>query len=59
MTMSLMLGLDWGLGMWMLTLAEPSNLDLHKTKRIQKDIDFELDVKLLLDSWVGSTSRRN
>ena len=40
-------------------LAEPSNHDWDMTEGIFEDIDFDLDVKLLLDSWVGSASMRN
>jgi hypothetical protein len=40
-------------------LAESSNHDWDRTKGILEDIDFDLDVKFLLDSWVGSASMRN
>ena len=48
-----------GLGEQMLTLAEPSDHDWDTTEGILEDIDFDLDVKLLLDSWVGFASMRN
>ena len=48
-----------GLGEQMLTLVEPSDHDWDRTEGILKDIDFDLDVKLLLDSWVSSASMRN
>jgi hypothetical protein len=48
-----------GFGEQMLTLAEPSDHDWNTTEGILKDIDFDLDVKFLLDLWVGSTSMRN
>jgi hypothetical protein len=57
MTMSMMLGLEWGLDK-MLTLAEPSVHDFDMSKEILKDIDFE-HVELLFDLWVGSVSKRN
>ena len=43
----------------MLTLAELSDHDWDTTEGILEDIDFDLDVKLLLDSWVGFASMRN
>jgi hypothetical protein len=57
MTMSMALGLEWGLDK-MMTLAEPSVHDFDMSKEILKDIDFE-HVELLLDLWVGSASKRN
>jgi hypothetical protein len=42
----------------MMTLAEPSVHDFEMSEEILKDIDFE-HVELLLDLWVGSTSKRN
>jgi hypothetical protein len=54
--MSTMLGLEWGLGNWM--LAEPSDLDFDMLVGILKGIDCE-PVVLLLNSWVGSASKRN
>jgi hypothetical protein len=50
------LGLEWGLDMMMMTLAEPS---IHDKKKIQEDTDLE-GVELLLDLWwVDSASKRN
>jgi hypothetical protein len=46
-----------GLGNW--TLAEPSGHDFDMVEEILKDIDFECDLKLLLDSLVGSAFKRN
>jgi hypothetical protein len=43
----------------MLMLAKPSDHDWDMMEGILEDIDFDLNVKLLLDSWVGSTSMRN
>jgi hypothetical protein len=56
MTVSMMLGLEWGLGNLKLTLAEPSDHDWNTTEGILEDIDFDFDVKFLLDLWVGSAS---
>ena len=47
------------LGEQMLMPAELSDLDWNTTEGIQEDIDFDCDVKFLLDSWVGSASMRN
>jgi hypothetical protein len=55
MTMSMTLGL----GNLKLTLAELSNHDWNTTEGILEDIDFDFDLKFLLDSWVGSASMRN
>jgi hypothetical protein len=53
------LGLEWGLGKMMMTLAEPSVHDFDKKKKILGDNDLE-DVELLLDLWwVDSASKRN
>jgi hypothetical protein len=58
MTVSMMLGLEWGLDK-MMTLAEPSIHDFDKNEKILEDSDFE-HVELLLDLWwVDSTSKRN
>jgi hypothetical protein len=57
MIVSMTLGLEWGLDN-MMTLAKPSVHDFDMLEEILKDIDFE-HVELLLDLWVGSTSRRN
>jgi hypothetical protein len=58
MTVSMMLGLEWGLDK-MMTLAEPSVHDFDKKEKILEDIDFK-HVELLLDLWwVDSTSKRN
>jgi hypothetical protein len=57
MTVSMMLGLEWGLGNLKLMLAKPSDHDWNTIEGILEDIDF--DVKFLLDSWVGSASMRN
>ena len=51
-------GLEWGLDK-MMTLAEPSDHDFDMMEGILEDIDFDYDLKLLLDSLVGSTSKRN
>jgi hypothetical protein len=59
MTVSMTLGLEWGLGNLNLTLAELSDHEWNMTEGILKDIDFDFDVKFLLDSWVGSASMRN
>jgi hypothetical protein len=39
-----------GLGEQMLTLAKSSDHDWNTTEGILEDIDFDLDVKFLLDS---------
>ena len=57
MTVSMMLGLEWGPDM-MTTLAKPSDHDWGMMEGILEDIDFE-HVELLLDLWVGSASKRN
>ena len=59
MTVSTTLGLEWGLGNLKLTLAKPSDHDWDTLEGILEDNDFDLDVKLLLDSWLASTSMRN
>ena len=59
MTMRSTLGLEWGLGKQMLTLAEPSDHDWEPLEGILKGIDCEHDVKLLLDSLIGSNSKKN
>ena len=56
MTVPTMMGLEWGLGNWM--LAEPSNHDFDMLEGILKDIDFE-PMELLLDLWVGFAFMRN
>jgi hypothetical protein len=57
MIVSMTLGLEWGLDKIM-TLAEPSVHDFDMLEEILKDIDFE-HMELLIDLWVGSTSKRN
>jgi hypothetical protein len=57
MTVSMTLGLEWGLDKMMM-LANPSIHDFDMKEEILKDIDFE-HVELLLDWWVGSASKRN
>jgi hypothetical protein len=57
MTVSMTLGLEWGLDKMMM-LAKPSVHDFDKLEEIPKDIDFE-HKELLLGLWVGSASRRN
>ena len=57
MTMSMTLGLEWGLDK-MMTLAELSVHDFDMLEESLEDIDFEY-VELLLDLWVDSTSKRN
>jgi hypothetical protein len=57
MTVSMTLGLEWGLDK-MMTLAEPSVHDFDMKEEILNDIDFE-HVELLLDSWASFASRRN
>jgi hypothetical protein len=57
MIVSMTLGLEWGLDKIM-TLAEPSVHDFDTLEEILKDIDFE-HMELLIDLWVGSTSKRN
>jgi hypothetical protein len=52
-----MLGLEWRLDK-MMTLAELSVHDFDMSEEILKDIDF-VPVELLLDSLVGSASKRN
>jgi hypothetical protein len=52
-----MLELKWGLDK-MITPVEPSVHDFDMSEEILKDIDFE-PVELLLDSLVGSASKRN
>jgi hypothetical protein len=59
MTVSMTLGLEWGLDNLKLTLIELSDHDWNTTEGILEDIDFDFDVKFLLDSLVGSTSMRN
>jgi hypothetical protein len=56
MTMSMMLGLEWGLGNLKLTLAEPSDHDFDMSEGIMKGIDCEIDVKLLPDLLIDSAS---
>jgi hypothetical protein len=54
-TVLMRLGLEWGLDMMMMTLAEPSVLDFGKEKKILGD-----NVVLPLDLWwVDSASKRN
>ena len=48
-----------GLGNLKLTLAEPSNHDFDMLEGILKGIDCEIDVMVLPDPWVGSSSMRN
>jgi hypothetical protein len=57
MIVSMTLGLEWGLDKIM-TLVEPSVHDFNMSEEILKDIDFE-HMELLIDLWVGSTSKRN
>jgi predicted Zn-dependent protease with MMP-like domain len=57
MTMSMTLGLEWGLDK-MMTLVEPSVHDFDMSEEILKDIEFE-HMELLLGLWVGSASKRN
>jgi hypothetical protein len=57
MTVSMMLGLEWGPNK-MMTLVEPSVHDFDMSEEIPKDIDFE-HVELFLDLWVDSASKRN
>jgi hypothetical protein len=57
MTVSMMLGLEWGPSK-MMTLVESSVHDFDMSEEIPKDIDFE-HVELLLDLWVDSASKRN
>jgi hypothetical protein len=58
MTISMTLGLEWGLDK-MMTLAELSVHDFDKKEKILEDIDFE-HVELLLDLWwVDSAFKRN
>ena len=40
-------------------LAELNSLDWNTIDGILEDIDFDCDVKFLLDLWVGSASMRN
>jgi predicted Zn-dependent protease with MMP-like domain len=57
MTMSMTLGLEWGLDK-MMTLVEPSVHDFDMSEEILKDIEFE-HMELLLGLWVGYASKRN
>jgi hypothetical protein len=57
MTMSMTLGLNWGLDKKM-ALVKLSVHDFDIKDEILKDIDFE-HVELLLDSCTGFASRRN
>ena len=57
MTMLMTLGFEWGLDK-MMTPVEPSILNFDMKEEILRDNDFE-HVELFLDSWAGSTSRRN
>jgi hypothetical protein len=57
MTVSTILGLEWGLDK-MMTLAELSVHDFDMLEEILKDINFEHE-ELLLDLWVGSASKKN
>jgi hypothetical protein len=59
MTVSMTLGLEWGLGNLKLTLPELSDHEWNMMEGILKYIDFDFDVKFLFDSWVGSASLRN
>ena len=58
MTVSTMLGLEWGLGNLKLMLAKPSDLDFDMSEGILKNIDFEL-VEPVLDFLAGLASTRN
>ena len=51
------LGLEWGLDR-MMKLDEPSIHDFDMSEEFLKNIDFK-HVELLLDLWVGFTSKRN
>jgi hypothetical protein len=57
MTVSMTLGLEWGLDKMMM-LAESSVHDFDMKEEILKDIDFE-HVELLLNLWASFASRRN
>jgi hypothetical protein len=57
MTVSMTLGLEWGLDKMMM-LVELSVHDFDMSEEILKDMDFE-HVELLLDLWVDSASKRN
>jgi hypothetical protein len=59
MIVTSMLGLDWGLGKQMLTLAELSDHDWEWFKGILEGIDCEHDAKLLPGSLIGSASTKN
>jgi hypothetical protein len=59
MTVTLMLGLEWGLGKQMLTLAKPSDHDWEPSEGILEGIDCEHDAKLLPNLLTGSTSKKN
>jgi hypothetical protein len=59
MIVTLMLGLEWGLGKQMLTLAELNDHDWEPSKGILKGIDCEHDAKLLPDSLIGYASTKN
>ena len=59
MTVSLTLGLQWGLGNQNLILAKPRDHGFDMTEGILEGIDCELDVKLLPDPLIDSASMKN
>jgi hypothetical protein len=59
MTMTSMMGLEWGLGKQMLTLAKLSDHDWETSEGILEGIDCEHDVKLLPNPLIGSASTKN
>jgi hypothetical protein len=59
MTMSMMLGLECGLGKLKLMLAELSDHDFDMSEGLLKGIDCKSDVKLLHDPLIDSASTRN
>jgi hypothetical protein len=59
MIVLMMLGLEWGLGNFKLTLAEPSDHDFDMLKGILKGIDCEIDVMVLHDPLIDFASMSN
>jgi hypothetical protein len=53
------LGLEWELGKQMLMLAKPNDHDWEPWWGIREDIDCEYDERLLPNSLIGSTSKKN
>ena len=59
MTMTPVLGLEWGLGRQLLMLAELNIQGWEPYERIQEGIDCEHDEMLLSDLGTSSASKKN